>query len=239
MKKSRLKKKFSGIFLKNKFNKGNSDMEAKIIPDFPRKKLSEIKDKKNLSITKLHNLTNVNRGVIERFLDGHKINHIDYMKIANTFPEIQEYTDKTILQVAPINFFGTVEQGGYVRGLFLNEQRTFLLDKPLKTIFTSELVALHDSFSANKFVCIYKENKTSFTRHDHNHMYLVKTKTDCWFGLIKEHNSHFCLHDRHKLEPITVKELEIIEVFEMLALINDRWSELKDPKFTSIVSNED
>jgi len=239
MKKSSLKKSFSSILSKNKFIKGKKEMEAKIIPDFPRNKLNEIKNKKNLSITKLHNLTKVNRGVIERFLDGHKINHIDYMKIANTFPEIQEYSDKTILEVSPINFFGTVEQGGYVRGLFLNETKQFFLDKPLKMIFTDELVALHDSFSANKYVCIYRANKTSFTRDDHNHMYLVKTKTDCWFGLIKEHNSHFCLHDRNNLKPISLKELEIIEVFEMLAFVNSRWSELKDKKFTSIVSNED
>jgi len=202
----------------------------------PYKNLKITKDEQNLTISKIAEMTNVSRDIITRFLDGQKINHIDYIKIAKEFPEVLEITDKKILEVAPITVFGSVELGGYVRGLYLNEQKEFLLDKPLLQIFTDELVALHDSFSNNKFVCIHRPNKTNFTRHDHNHMFLVKTKTDCWFGLIKEHNNHFCLHDRHKLEPISFKELEIIEVFEMLALVSGRWSELKDKNLTSVVT---
>lgn len=200
----------------------------------PYKNLKITKDEQHLTITKIAEMTKVSRDVITRFLDGHKINHIDYIKIAKEFPEVLEVSDKKILEVAPITVFGSVEQGGYVRGLYLNEQKEFLLDKPLLQIFTDELVALHDSFSNNKFVCIHRPNKTNFTRHDHNHMFLIKTKTDCWFGLIKEYNNHFCLHDRHKLEPIIFKELEIIEVFEMLALVSSRWSELKDKNLTSV-----
>ena len=201
----------------------------------PYKKLKITKEEQHLTITKIAEITNVSRDVITRFLDGQKINHIDYIKIAKQFPEIQEASDKTTLEVTPLTVFGSVEQGGYVRGLYLNEQKEFLLDKPLFTIFTEELIALHDSFSNNKFVCIHRPNKTTFSRHDHNYMYLVKTKTDCWFGLIKEHNGHWCLHDRHKLEPISVKELEVIEVFEMLGFFNGRWNELKDKNLNSVV----
>jgi len=209
-------------------------MSGKVVP-LPQNRLAELKEQQHLTITELSKMTKVNRDVVKRFLDGNKINHIDYIKIVKVFPEIHEISDKKILEVTPIGIFGSVEAGGYVRGLYLNEQKEFLLDKPLTSIFTDEIVALHDTFSNNKFVCIHRPNKTSFNREDHNYMYLVKTKTDCWFGLIKEHNNHFCLHDRHKLEPISVKELEIIEVFEMLAFVSGRWNELKDKNLHSVV----
>lgn len=201
----------------------------------PYKKLKITKEEQHLTITKIAEITNVSRDVISRFLDGQKINHIDYIKIAKVFPEIQEITDKKILEVKPIDIFGSIEAGGYVRGLYLNEPKEFLIDKPLLDIFTDELIVLHDSFSNNKFVCIHRPNKTSFTRHDHNYMFLIKTKTDCCFGLIKEYKDHFCLHDKHTLEPITIKELEIIEVFEMLGCLNGRWNELKDKNLNSVI----
>tara|TARA_R100000655_G_scaffold43489_1_gene79801 strand:+ start:6806 stop:7486 length:681 start_codon:yes stop_codon:yes gene_type:complete len=213
----------------------NKKAEDLKVIKMPNKKLKITKEEQHLTITKISEITSVSRDVIKRFLDGHKINHIDYIKIAKQFPEIQEDNNKTTLEVSPLTVFGSVEAGGYVRGLYLNEQKEFLLDRPLTTIFTEELIVLHDSFSNNKFVCIHRPNKTTFTRHDHNYMYLVKTKTDCWFGLIKEHNSHFCLHDRLKLEPITVKELEIIEVFEMLGFFNGRWNELKNKNLNSVI----
>ena len=214
--------------------KAEQSDELKIVK-MPYKKLKVTKEEQHLSISKISAITNVSRDVVSRFLDGHKINHIDYIKIAQKFPEIQEVSEKTTLKVTPVTVFGTVETGGYVRGLYLNEQKEFLLDKPLKSIFTEELIVLHDSFTNNKFVCIHRPNKVAFTRFDHNYMFLVKTKTDCWFGLIKEHNNYFCLHDRHSLKPITVGELEIIEVFEMLGLFNGRWNELKDKNLNSVI----
>ena len=89
MKKS-IKINFSDILVKNnnhiyskeyqKMKKGN------VIQDFPSNQLKNIKDKNNYTLSKLHELTNVNRGVLERFLDGGKINHIDYRRILNIFP---------------------------------------------------------------------------------------------------------------------------------------------------------
>jgi hypothetical protein len=214
--------------------------EIKNMSNYSSEKLSKIKIKNNFTLTKLHQITKVNRGVLERFLDGGKINHIDYLKIIKEFPQIQEqqYSDKKVLEVAPINMFGAVEQQGYVRGMYLNESKVFYLDSPLKTIFTNELIALHDTFSANKFVCIYKPNKIKFTRQDVDHYFLIKTKTDCWYGICKQVDKEFVLHCHNCQECLSVinyKKDDIVEIFEMLATINGRWSELKDKSFTSVI----
>lgn len=203
----------------------------------PYKKLKVTKEEQHLTITKISEITNVSRDVITRFLDGHRINHIDYIKIAKKFPEIQENGNKENLQVKAITMFGALEPNGYVRGRFLNDPKEFFLPKSLVELYPNEIIGLHDSFSANKFICMHLPKKTKFYRSDLNYVFLIKTHTDCLFGIVKETNNDvFDIVCRHTFNELEYKRDDIIEIFEMVTTVSGRWSELKDKKINSIVT---
>ena len=205
--------------------------------NLPYKKLKTAKEEQNLTISKIAEMTKVSRDVVTRFLDGQKINHIDYIKIYKVFPEVQECGHKENLQVKAITMFGALEPNGYVRGRFLNDPKEFYLPRNLVELYPNEIIGLHDSFSANKFICMHIPKKTKFVRADLNYVFLIKTHTDCLFGIVKETNNDvFDIVCRHTFKELQYKRDDIIEIFEMVTTVSGRWSELKDKKINSIVT---
>ncbi len=190
------------------------------------------KETNNLTISELSSKTKVNRDIIKRFLNGHKINHIDYLKIVKVYPEIQKIVnpDKNFLQAIEIDMFGTIIDNGLVRGLYLNESTTFLFVDNLKRIFTRDMIGLHNKFSNNKHICLYTK-KQSFSIDDLNYHFLVKTETNCYYGVVHKYKSDYVLCSTQDNLPIQMQDKKIIEIYELIAIINNRWSELKDEKF--------
>ena len=67
------------------------------------------------------------------------------------------------------------------------------------------------------------------------YLFLIKTHTDCLFGIVKEtKNSVFDIVCRHTFKELEYKRDDIIEIFEMVTTVSGRWSELKDNKINLI-----
>jgi len=59
----------------------NNKIVAMSKEDYALKKFKEIKDNANYNLSQLSNITEVHRDIISRYLDGKRINHIDYAKL--------------------------------------------------------------------------------------------------------------------------------------------------------------
>ena len=225
----------------------NNMPKLKIASD-PSITLDTVRKKENLTISEISKITKVNRDVISRFLDGKKINHIDYIKILNEFPQIQQSLSEYKLNVSVIDIYGTVLDGGIVRHLFLNESKEFLFLDHLKQIFTKDIIGLHDSKSSSKYILQLKTDCISgacniFKEDFINREFLIKTITNAYYGIMKNVGDETWLCDQHTLKPIDFgddsnKPEKIIECYDLIGKISNSWSELKDRKFHSVLGIE-
>ena len=95
--------------------------------------------------------------MLERFLNGGKINHIDYRRIINVFPEIEQQGNiKINLDVIPYQIFGCLIDNGIVRHLFLNEDNKFYFLAHFKKVFPRETLAL-SNFKSNNIFYVNKD----------------------------------------------------------------------------------
>ena len=227
--------------------KNNSDiipLKKMVLKNYknPYKILSDIKEFNNLSITHIADKTNVNRDVISRFLDGKKINHIDYIKILNEFPQLQKTVSVTKLNISKIYMYGVVTKGGKVRHLFLREAKEWLMIDHLSKVFTKELIGMHDEHSSAKYILQLRSSSDIFKQEFQHQEFLVKTTTNAYFGIMKPYRHEYYLCDQHTLEPIDFgedsnKPEKIIECYDLLVRCNDRWSELKDKKYSTVIAD--
>ncbi len=240
MKKLANKKAFSDILVKNNnhiYSKEYQDMKkGKVIQDFPSKQLQHIKDEKNYTLTKLHELTNVNRGVLERFLDGGKINHIDYRRIINVFPEIEQGSVRLGIDVIPYQVFGCVIDGGRVRHLYLNEDNKFYFLAHYKKIFPRETLALTNFKSNNVFLCQHRPSINIWNEENIGFEFLVKTEVNCFYGIVQRYDDGFHLVDIMRHKHIHIDDgTPIREVFDLTVKVSQKWSDIKCNDLNSIV----
>jgi len=241
--------------------KKNSDLDIVMSSNLQKKEpyltFKAIKDKANLTISKLCKITKVNRDVISRFLDGKKINHIDYIKILNEFPDLQTTVSNHKLAVSKCNMYGTVIKGGIVRHLFYRESKEFYFIDHLKKVFSREIIGLHDEHTSSKYIlqlrqCPEKkhdpnsyENPCSIFTQEYEHQeFLVKTTTNAYYGVMKRYKKEYYLCDLHTLEPInfgidTRKPENIIECYDLVVKASDKWTLLKDKKFELVKGDVD
>ena len=237
------KKSELNIFMQNRLKKKQ---------DYPYLTFKAIKEQTNLTISKLCKITKVNRDVIKNFLDGKKINHIDYIKILNEFPELQTTASNHKLAISKLAIYGTVIKGGIVRHLFLRENKEFYFIDHLKKVFSGDLICLHDEHTSTKYIlqlrtCNDKnhnnfsfDNPCSIFQQEYEHQeFLVKTTTNAYYGVMKRHKKEYYLCDLHTLEPINFgidakKPENIIECYDLVVKASDKWTLLKDEKFELI-----
>lgn len=204
----------------------------------PHEQLCQIQKEKNFTITKIANDTKVHRDIVKRFLDGKKINHIDYIKIANVYP-LQDNL-KNILNVSKIDMFGCLTDKGIVRHLFLNEQKEFYFLDHLKLVFTRELIGIHNMFSTTKIIVQARNDVDIFKQICERQEYLVKTETSAYYGFIQKHGKEFHLHCLWTGDCIDIpKEEKIMEVFDLVVKISANWSDIKDARFSSKIGKLD
>ena len=245
MKNNTVKKDFSDILVKNNnhiYSKEYQDMKKgnKIITDFPCKQLKIIKDKKNLTLSKLHQLTNVNRGVLERFLDGGRINHIDYRRIINVFPEIEESNIKQGIDVIPYQVFGCLISKGIVRHLFLNEDNKFYFLAHFKKVFPRETLAISNFKSNNIFLCQQRPSLEIWNEENIGFEFLIKTEVACYYGVIQRDQDRFHLVDIIDHMKIDIDDgTPIREVFDLAVKVSTKWSDIKCNDLNSIVRDVD
>ena len=246
MKKPTIKKVFSDILVQNNNhifeNKGYEEMKkGKVIQDFPSKQLKEIKEQKNYTLSKLHELTNVNRGVLERFLDGSKINHIDYRRILNIFPEIEQSNLRVGLDVIPYQVFGCLIDKGIVRHLYLNEDNKFYFLAHFKKVFPRETLALINFKSRNVFLCQYRPSMDIFNEENIGFEFMIKTELACYYGVMQRQSDSFHLVDIINHKHINIDDgTPIREVYDLAVKVSQKWSDIKNNDLNSIVrDNED
>ena len=225
--------------MKNKINTLQKDTKLKLVKmgnkkiDLaPHEQLNEIQKEKNFTITKIANDTKVHRDIIKRFLDGKKINHIDYIKIANVYP-LQDKL-KNILNVSKIDMFGCLTDKGIVRHLFLNEQKEFYFLDHLKLVWTRELIGIHNMFTSTKIIVQAREDVDIFKQICERQEYLVKTETSAYYGFIQKHERDFHLHCLWTGDCIEIpKDEKVMEVFDLVVKVSANWSDIKDNRFSS------
>ena len=212
----------------------------------PYKKLATIKDSDNLTVSKLSEITGVKRDIISRFLDGKKINSFDYDKILDHFPTIRKSQIENKIDVAKVYMFGVVSKGGFVRHLHLNEQKEFYFVDRLFKLFTREIVGIHSEYSSAKFICQVRDCSNPcdiFKANYDGQLFLVKTVTAAYFGVMRAVGNEYWLCDKGTLEPISFGEKnnrnpeDIIECYDVLFQISNNWSQLVDPKFEHVKIN--
>ena len=187
---------FSDILVRNSnhiYSKEYQDMKKGkvIVEDYPSSRLKEIKDDKNYTLSKLHELTKVNRGVLERFLDGGKINHIDYRRILNVFPEIEQSNLRVGLDVVAYPVFGCLIDNGLVRHLFLNEDHKFYFLAHFKKVFPRETLALSNFKSNNIFLCQQRPSLNIWNEENVGFEFLIKTEVNCFYGVVQRQDDNF------------------------------------------------
>ena len=245
MKKLANKKTFSDILVKNNnhiYSKEYQEMKkGNVIQDFPSKQLREIKEQKNYTLTKLHELTNVNRGVLERFLDGGKINHIDYRRILNIFPEIEQSNLRVGLDVISYPVFGCLIDNGLVRHLFLNEDHKFYFLAHFKKVFPRETLALSNFKSNNIFLCQQRPSLEIWNEENIGFEFLIKTELNCYYGVVQRQDDKFHLVDIIDHKHINIDDgTPIREVFDLAVKVSQKWSDIKNNDLNSVVrDNED
>tara|TARA_R100001443_G_scaffold81093_1_gene87979 strand:- start:193 stop:978 length:786 start_codon:yes stop_codon:yes gene_type:complete len=240
-----LNKNFSDVIVKqnnNLYGKEYENMKKsdKSITDFPVKKLNQIKDKTNLSLTKLQALTNVNRGVLERFLDGKKINHIDYRRILKKFPEIEQGNIAVGLDVIPYQIFGCLIDNGIVRHLYLNEDQVFYCLAHFKKVFPRETIAIRNYKSNNIFLCQYRPSMNIFNEDNLGYEFLIKTEIACYFGVMQRNEDEYHLVDIMSHKVIKLDDgTPIREVYDLVVKVSKKWSDIKNNNLNSIVRDPD
>ena len=244
MKKLANKKTFSDILVKNNNHIYGEDYQemkkGNVIQDFPCKRLREIKDDKNYTLSKLQALTKVNRGVLERFLDGGKINHIDYRRILIVFPEIEQGNLRVGLDVIPYQVFGCLIDKGIVRHLFLNEDHKFYFLAHFKKVFPRETLALSNFKSNNIFLCQQRPSLDIWNEENIGFEFLIKTELNCFYGVVQRNEDSFHLVDIIDHKHINIDDgTPIREVFDLAVKVSQKWSDIKCNDLNSIVRDND
>jgi len=231
---------FSDILVKQNdhiYDKEYQDMKkGKIITDFPCNELTKIKIRKNLSLTKLQQLTNVNRGVLERFLDGGKINHIDYRRIVSKFPEIEQNNLNASIDVIAYPVFGCLIDKGIVRHLFLNEDHKFYFLAHFKKVFPRETLAIANFKSNNIFLTQQRPSINIWNEENLGYEFLIKTEIACYYGVLQRDEDKFHLVDIIDNKHINIDDgTQIREVFDLAFKVSTKWSDIKNNDLNSVV----
>ena len=225
----KLKKKIGDIF---KLNMSNN----KVIELNPSEKLEKIKEERNFTIAHISKVSGVKRDVISRFLEEKNINHIDFIKIRNSFPDIDIKPDQKILPVAKINMFGTIQKDGSVSQLMLHDAKTILIPANILKLFTRELIGLHICTSNLKYILQIRKDHKIFNENEKNHEFLIKTLTNAYYGVMRPCNDHICLANIWNMKSMGVHEVnqnKILEIYDLVLIISNKWSSIKDKKFMS------
>ena len=231
---------FSDILVKQNdhiYSKEYQDMKkGKIITDFPSNELAKIKIKKNLSLTKLQEITNVNRGVLERFLDGGKINHIDYRRIVSKFPLIEQSNLNASIDVIAYPVFGCLIANGTVRHLFLNEDHKFYFLAHFKKVFPRETLAISNFKSNNIFLTQQRPSLNIWNEENIGFEFLIKTEIACYYGVLQRDEDRFHLVDIINHKHINIDDgTQIREVFDLAVKVSAKWSDIKNNDLNSVV----
>ena len=208
----------------------------KIVPmskdDYALKKFKEIKDEANYNFSQLASITEVHRDIISRYLDGKRINHIDYAKIIKCFPELTE-TDNTKVNLKPINIVGSLTKSGVVRHLYINETRELYFLEHLQSTFGTNFVALTSNHSNNVIVCKLCHSKSCPDTCTHNYLeadsekneYFIVTDRNCYYGINLNLNGNWTLCNFLTYKKIDIEPDEkIVEVYQTFVKINKDWT---------------
>lgn len=224
----KLKKKFFDIFKTNMSNN-------KVIELNPSEKLEKIKDERNFTIAHIAKISGVKRDVISRFLEEKNINHIDFIKIRNSFPDIDIRPDQRILPITKLNMFGTIQKNGSVSQLMLNDSKTVLIPTNIKKLFSKELIGLHVISSSSKYILQIRKDHNVFNENEINNEFLVKTLTNSYYGVMRPCNNHICLASVWDFKKLNIHKEDsdsgrIVEIYDLVMKISNKWSVLKDNK---------
>lgn len=208
--------------------------ETKIMKQFnASQNLETVKEQEHLTIARLSELTNVKRDIIKRFLDGHKINHIDYQKILDTFPNIAPKKDEPVVSLSGIDVFGVLTNAttGLVRHLYINEPKNFYFLDHLKKAFDINVIAIKnpigDSYNICRLVYIKddkKFNKDIYQKHNINKEFFIKTEQNCYYGLLLEVENQLRLCSWFTQKPLVwEKDETIVEAYFSFVCISTNW----------------
>ena len=193
--------------------------------------LETVAEQEHLSIARISELTTVKRDIIKRFLKGTKINHLDYQKILDTFPNIAPTNNEPVVAISGIDVFGVLTKTGVVRHLYINEQKKFYFLDHLKKAFDIDAIAIKnpvgDSFNICK--CVYikndeKLNQDIYTPNNVNKEFFIKTEQSCYYGILLQRGNKFQLCNWLTQEPLVwEKDETIVEAYFMFVCISSNW----------------
>ena len=191
----------------------------------PSELLKNIKDDQHLNYQKLSEMTGVNRGVLERFMNGTGINHFDFIRIKKIFPEIDVDPSKIILETHKLEVFGTVIRGGICRHLLLNEPKKLIIPKTVLNNFGTTLIGVWNLHSHTCYIVKPRDHVDIFTQDQVGSEFLIKTKFRAYYGVVDRNEDRFVLTDQWTLKEIVFEDGdEILEVFDLIIKLPRDWS---------------
>lgn len=210
----------------------NNKIVAMSKKDYALNKFKQIKNDANYNLSQLASITDVHRDIISRYLDGKRINHIDYAKIIKCFPILLE-TDNTKVNLKPINIVGALTVSGVVRHLYINETRQLYFPEHLQSTFGTNFVALASNHSNNIIVCklLHSTDCIENCRHtflepdsEKNEFFIV-TDRNCYYGINLNLDGNWTLCNFLTYKKIDIEPDEkIVEVYQTFVKINKDWT---------------
>ena len=199
--------------------------------NYTLQEFTKLKEERNYNIAKLSQLTNVNRSIIERYLDGKHINHIAYEKIVSCFPEIYR-ADKNIkeLELTTISLKGSITTNGVVRPLYMSEPKEIIFVNHMKKIFGKNFIALISEHTNNHIVCKITDLKFNVAINNKNEFFVI-TDQGCYYGMLLNVNGKWRLCNFFDYKVIDINPNEkIMEVYQTFIKLNNKWENFLDKK---------